>query len=293
MKASLLKIFISITLAGISVSTFATDPIRFEKRCEDDSLNSSSAFGRNDWAKKCQYISHRTWDFNINDDFGNRRGRPFYPSFYQPNNFDNWFKAPTTGTAKCGRGAGDKYTKILTCLASCYTPDQKLLFPEGELTIYDAFSRQVKKIVTLADAASLDSLQYTTRPVAAYSESVRDVLHEILVIKTQNGGQLKVTPNHPLLISSGHMKNAEDLKAGDALISQNGTFDPIKSIESTEFFGKVYNVRPNSSSEEGVSLNGQIVIAQGFLSGSMYYQNTGAYHVNRLVLRDNLPEDLL
>ncbi|MBU2712995.1 Hint domain-containing protein, partial [Zooshikella harenae] len=284
---------ISITLVGVSIPTFATDPIRFEKRCEDDSLSPSAAFGRNDWAQKCKYISHRTWDFNVNDDYGNRRGRPFYPSFYEPNNFDHWFKAPTTKSANCGRGAGDKHTKILTCLSSCYTPDQKLLFPEGELTIYDAFSRQVKKIVTLDDAASLNNLQYTTRPVNAYSESVRDVLHEILVIKTQNGGQLKVTPNHPLLVSSGHMRNAENLKVGDSLISQNGTFDSIVSIKSTEFFGKVYNVRPDSSGENGVSLNGQIVIAQGFLSGSMYYQNTGAYHVNRLVLRDNLPEDLL
>ncbi|MDE1462013.1 Hint domain-containing protein [Spartinivicinus poritis] len=293
MKVSLLKIFLPVALIGISSSVFATDPIRFEKRCEDDSLNSSAAFGRNDWAKKCKYISHRTWDFNINDDFGKRRGRPFYPSFYQPNNFDNWFKAPTAGSAKCGRGAGDKYTKILTCLASCYTPDQKLLFSEGELTIYDAFSRQVKKIVTLDDSASLNNLQYTVRPVDAYSESVRDVLHEILVIKTQSGGQLKVTPNHPLLVSSGHMRNAEDLKIGDSLISQNGSYDPVVSIKNTNFFGKVYNVRPDSSSEDGVSLNGQIVIAQGFLSGSMYYQNTGVYHVNRLVLRDNLPEELL
>lgn len=292
MKQPLIKTIISIALASISLTALATDPVRLEKRCEDDSINSAAGFGRNDWAKKCNYITNRTWDFNVNDDFGKRRGRPFYPSFYKPSNFDDWFKAPTVATAKCGRGAGDQYTAVLTCLASCYTPDQKLLFSEGELTIYDAFSRRVQKIVTLDDAASLNHLFYTTRDVDAYSESIRDVLHKILVIKTKNGGQLKVTPNHPLLVSTGHMRNAEDLNVGDALIAQDGSFDPVASIDNVEFFGKVYNVRPDSTSDKGVSLNGQIVVAQGFLSGSMYYQNTGAYHANRLVLRDSLPEVL-
>ena len=283
-----------VTLAFSAITAFpalATDPVRIEQRCEDDSLTIAMAIGRNDWSKKCEHISHRTWDYNMNDDYGKQRARPFYPSYYVPNDFDDWWRAPTKKTTACSRPA--KFSAMIHCRASCYTPDQKLLFPEGELTIFDAFTRRVSKIVTLDDAASLDNLVYTTRPVDAYSESVRDVLHEILVVKTETGGELKVTPNHPLMVSTGHMRTADNMSVGDELIAEDGSFDSITSIESIEFYGKVYNVRPDSFGEEGVSLNGQIVVAQGYLSGSMYYQNTGANHVNRLILRDSLPEELL
>ncbi|MBQ4811730.1 cell surface protein [Pseudoalteromonas luteoviolacea] len=288
MKVKLLAA--SAALILVSDFAFALDPVRIEQRCEDDSINTTQGVGRNDWALQCKYISARTYDYNINDDWGNRRSRVYYPSFYKPGNFDSWYRAPVVKGATCNRGA---YTAMITCLSSCYTPDQKLLFAEGELAIYDAFSRRVSRIVTLDDDANLDNISYTVRNVDAYSESVRDVVHRILEIKTQNGGSLKVTLNHPLILSSGHMKNAEDIQVGDALIAENGEFDEITSIEEVEFFGKVYNVRPDSDSENGVILNGQIVVAQGFLSGSMYYQNTGANHVNRLLLRDSLPNDLI
>ncbi|TMO04007.1 Hint domain-containing protein [Pseudoalteromonas sp. S558] len=288
MKIKLLATTALLVLA--SDMAFALDPVRIEQRCEDDSISTAQGLGRNEWAKKCTHISPRTYDYNVFDDWGNQRSRVYYPSFYKPNNFDDWFRAPTAKAGSCNLGV---HTAMISCLSSCYTPDQKLLFAEGELAIYDAFSRRVSRIVTLSDDAELDNIAYTVRNVDAYSESVKDVIHRILEIKTRDGGSLKVTLNHPLLISTGHMKNAEDIHIGDSLITESGDFDEILSIEEVEFYGKVYNVRPDSDGADGVSLNGQIVVAQGFLSGSMYYQNTGANHVNRLLLRDSLPDDLI
>ncbi|KZN41274.1 hypothetical protein N482_20665 [Pseudoalteromonas luteoviolacea NCIMB 1942] len=177
---------------------------------------------------KCKYISNRTYDYNINDDWGNQRSRVYYPSFYKPGNFNDWWRAPTSKAPAC---TNNGYTGIIHCLSSCYTPDQKLLFAEGELAIFDAFTRRVSRIVTLSDDATLDSLAHTVRDVDAYSESVRDVEHGILHIKTASGGSIKVTLNHPLLISSGHLKNAEDIKVGDALIAENGDFDQIRCLD--------------------------------------------------------------
>jgi hypothetical protein len=37
----------------------------------------------------------------------------------------------------------------------------------------------------------------------------------------------------------------------------------------------------------------QIVVAQGYLSGSAYYQNDGVNYLNRQILRRNIPESLL
>lgn len=266
---------------------------RVEARCEEDSIDTPKSLQRNAWAKRCGYISRRTWDFNVHDDDGSIRARPFYPSFSKKGDFDDWWKAPVVESAKCGLGPNNVYSFITNCRASCFTPDQEILFEEGSLTIFDAFSKRATNIVTLSDSATIDSLEYTIRPVEEYTESIRNVEHDILVIKTETGGQLKVTPNHPLLVSTGHMKLAEDLKKGDSLIHKSGNFDQIDSIELVKFYGKVYNVKPNSRDEKGtVKLNGQVIVAQGYLSGSIYYQNSGANFVNRLVLRDTIPSNL-
>ena len=133
------KTFLLLLLVAIGESSFAQSTVRIEARCEEDSIDATAGRGRNNWAKECNYISARTWDFNVNDDHGAPRGRPYYPSFSNPENFDDWWKAPVTEGESCSRGPSDKYTNIISCLASCYTPDQKLLFEQGELTIFDAF----------------------------------------------------------------------------------------------------------------------------------------------------------
>ncbi|WP_018692014.1 Hint domain-containing protein [Algicola sagamiensis] len=289
-------LFLSSVCAALLAATAPAEAggARLLKRCEEDSLSNAQGHQRNDWAYKCKHYSKRTWEYNRLDDNDNVRTRPYYPTYVNPKNFDDWWRAPKDKNAACSYGPGNKYTEFNFCLASCYTPDQKILFADGEMAIFDAVTKRVSKIVTLDDQSTLHSLGYQVRDVDAYSESIRDVLHTILVLKTQSGGELKVTENHPLLVSTGHMRNAEDIHVGDKLIAENGSFDTIVSIEPIKYYGKVYNVKPNSNNENGVtSLNGQIVIAQGYLSGSFYYQNTGAHHVNRLVLRDRIPDNLI
>ncbi|KAF7764334.1 hypothetical protein PCIT_b0306 [Pseudoalteromonas citrea] len=287
-----LKLIVLSTAVTVLTSIAAqAQVVGVNKRCETDSLNVSQATGRNNWAKACGVISPRTHDFYVTDDYGRPRARPIYPTFIKGWDHTQGWIAPTTANASCNVPAG--YFPNVTCQASCYTPDQKLLFAEGELAIFDAFTRKVSKIVTLDDDASLDNITYTVRDLKAYSESLVEVVHDILVVKTKSGGSLKVTPNHPLLLSTGQMRNAEDIQIGDSLIAESGEFDEITAIEEIEFFGKVYNVEPNSNGEHEVILNGQIVVAQGFLSGSMYYQNTGFNHVNKYLLRDTLPDDLI
>ncbi|AUI87527.1 hypothetical protein BS333_13995 [Vibrio azureus] len=86
-------------------------------RCDDDSLTPSEAIQRNQWARKCRYISRRDYDYNVYDDNDAIRARPIYPSFSNPNNFDDWFKAPKIQNAPCDMR---HYTKKLYCVSSAY-----------------------------------------------------------------------------------------------------------------------------------------------------------------------------
>ena len=178
---------ILLLAAALSSSlSMAQSTIRIEHRCEEDSIGVTEGRGRNNWAKKCAHISHRVWDFNMYDDAGKLRGRPYYPSFANPGNFDDWWRAPWDVKQPCFESLVSKYSNIITCLASCYTPDQKVLFSDGDLAIGAAFQQKKNGIVTLADDAGLDDLRFTVRDLYSYSESRRDVDHVILQIETES-----------------------------------------------------------------------------------------------------------
>lgn len=109
--------------------------------------------------------------------------------------------------------------------------------------------------------------------VGAYSRSWQDSLEIIRVIKTASGALLKVTLNHPLLLESGVLIEARDLQIGDHLIKVSGVLDPVVSIQDSEYFGRVYNIAPNSTDPTE-----NIIVAEGFLIGSAGYQYTEELH---------------
>ncbi len=78
------------------------------------------------------------------------------------------------------------------------------------------------------------------------------------------------------------MVAAETLKAGDSLMTAEGKADAITSIETVDYFGKVYNIDMGNEVIED-----NIIVAQGFLSGTVYFQNEGLENLNRLILRNS------
>jgi hypothetical protein len=95
--------------------------------------------------------------------------------------------------------------------------------------------------------------------------------------------ELRITPNHPLLSNDGNVRQASEFKVGDLLVRADGTSDQIVSIEKEKYFGKVYNLDPNSK-----SLLGKLILAEGYVNGSSYYQNQELSKLNRILLRENL-----
>ncbi|MFE8602494.1 hypothetical protein [Archangium violaceum] len=69
---------------------------------------------------------------------------------------------------------------------------------------------------------------------------------------------------------------AQTLKVGDALLKADGTQDPIVDIQRTQYFGKVYNLRPDSSARIS-----NVLVAKGYLVGSSLFQNDEVGYFNR------------
>ncbi|MEI6805407.1 MAG: Hint domain-containing protein [Myxococcaceae bacterium] len=224
------------------------------ERCTEQNLNPKDAEIRNQWAKRCFPKQKEYFDF-----FSHKKPTR-YALVWSPK-AKSW-KGPLDKNAACS----DWELKTF-CVASCYTPDQKILFASGELAIGAAFEQNENVLMVLQEGSSLEHPVLKPMPVKAYSRSWQDAHEIIRVIKTQSGGQLKVTENHPILLSSGIMIEARDLEEGDLLVKQDGQRDPVVSIENIDYYGRVFNLTPASSNPTE-----NIIVAQGFLIGSGAYQ---------------------
>jgi hypothetical protein len=174
------------------------------------------------------------------------------------------------------------------CESACYAPDQKLLFSTGDVTITDALDARREDLMTLTPDSTLDHLQLQQNRTYSYTRETRDAEHVIYVITAASGGQLRVTNEHPVINEEGRMVQAQTLKVGDALVKADGTPDRIVDIQKTTHFGKVYNISPATT-----DLVSNVLVAQGYLVGSVRYQNDEVGYINRVILYRGMPPELI
>lgn len=272
-------------------------------RCSHDSLSVSESLRRLDWMKACENKVPVIKTFfeiiggadqlsmYLNDTsstlYGKARPRPLYVTFSDKDN-KPWIAPKTFDTKTQPNCTVPDSAKIFgICTSSCYTPDQKLLFnvagKQQYIPIIDAINQKQESIITLAPDSVLEKLIFSQAPIAHFVSELVDTNHKVLIFNTNSGGRLSVTFNHPLVASDGVIRDASDFKLGDQLIKADGTFDEITKIEEMIYPGKVHNVLPY-----GESTMGNIIIAEGFLSGSAYFQNDGVNYMNQKILRNNL-----
>jgi len=238
--------------------------------------------------------------------------RPQYPTFGNSSNINaatQIFTPPMTCTAAdvctvnnpndCGLysdAAGTvPYNASVTgffvngyCVSSCYLPDQQIAFDGGNEGILAAMNELRTGVKTLTPTSTLDSIKTRTDEVASYTHDIHEAKQVIFTITTKSGGQLKVTDKHPILVGEGRIVQAQSIKVGNQLIKPDGTRDAVISVAQTDYFGKVYNIKPASTNRVA-----NILIAQGFLVGSSRYQNDDVDLINRIILGHGIPENVI
>ena len=228
--------------------------------------------------------------------------RPTYPTF--GNNLDinvatQIFPNPNYSLLDCGLYADKLATTPVDtsvtgfyvngyCTASCYTPDQQISFASGDAPILDALTKLRDDVKTLTPSSTLEKIGFKTDHVSTYTRETHDTTHVIFDIRTESGGELKVTDKHPVLVDSGRIVEAQSLKAGQRLIKADGTRDRIVSVVKTSHFGKVYNLKPAATNRVA-----NILVAQGFLVGSSRYQNEDVDFMNRIILGRAVPKSVI
>lgn len=285
-------------------------------RCSQDSLSNKDAKGRYLWMMKCQNQIPILKEFidkfdDVELKKGNTRysidgsGRNLYPTFMvrKSNNCklvknrngkvqeqcekDKVWIAPKIESAECKVPEGTYVAAV--CLSSCATPEETIMAQakgKGRIEpvpFIQALTQNMKFVGTLHDEAHARRGELQKTRVDQWVTEMMDTEHVILVFKMKSGGVLKVTPNHPLLDSQGRMRLAEEFKEGEFLVKLGAEQDLILEIQKTPYFGKVYNVFVKSA-----DLLKNVVVTQGYLNGTAYFQNEGTKDLNRVIFRSRL-----
>lgn len=262
-----------LVVTGLSTSAAA----QLSARCSlDDQLtNETSAKGRNAWAKKCGYISASREAFLNSENeyqvFSNACAS--YPQVAAGSSCTQ--RVPDNSAEACIQGL----TKLGSCVTGCFTPTQHVDFAGQELTVPDAYAKGLKEVKALSPASQPSRLSFSSQPIHAYV--MGDTQEDIFLLKTREGRSVEVTAEHPMLLGDGTMVKARTLKAGDELLGADGKKLTLSDVTVFNFKGQVWNVRPKSKDKAE-----NIMSAEGFLTGSVRFQNEWAADDYRLSLRD-------
>jgi hypothetical protein len=240
-------------------------------RCQDDQLtNATDAMGRNAWAVNCNYISTAAQAFyNSDGDYvvftagcGHAGCSPF---------------VPITAGAACVTGLA----VLGSCKTGCYTPEQKVLFNGAYSGIQNAFESHKLTVTALTPGSTARDMSFADQPIQTYVAGA--TTEDIFVLKDKRGDTVQVTAQHPMVLADGTVVKANTLKKGDRLAKADGTSSRLTEVRTFSFTGTVWNVEPASRDKTE-----NILVGQGFLTGSVRFQNEWADEAFRLSRRDDL-----
>ena len=248
-----------------------TPPAHWLRCHEQDQLSNEQAKGRIAWAKKCSFFDGEDVEYHLK--------KERYPSFIHNNGN---FNAPTDPKDSC-----DGWKKgYIICEWGCYTPEQRVLFSGGYLPIGEAQSTETH-VSAMTLASTLKNPHFADQEIEAFISG--RTKETVLNLRTETGKSLRVTQNHPLVLGSGAVVKASQLRLEDSLIGLVDESDlslvqaeKLMSIQSEIYEGVVHNLEPVSTHK----LN-NIHVAEGLLNGSNRFQNEWSQKEFRIRMRVN------
>jgi hypothetical protein len=161
-------------------------------------------------------------------------------------------------------------TEIFTaCPCSCFSRGTRIMTwdstrgstwtPAGELG-------QGHRPLSLTNEAQLQSLAFQPRNLVYTTQGPEEP--DLYVIHTEGNRSLAVTQHHALLLESGRMVTAQNLREGDRLVDTEGRGVTVAQITREHSSDDVVNFLVESDSH-----NGHLVVAEGLIVGDLIWQN--------------------
>lgn len=240
----------------------------FEERCPEDQIGDRHmAHGRNAWSFRCGYVAAEGSVTALD-------AEGLYVTF------SNGI-APSDPNAPCIPGL----RRLGTCNLGCFAAGERLLFGGAMLPIEQAYARGVPTITTLQPGARPTQLLFAEQPLQSFVRGASS--SALVVIRVADGKAVRVTTNHPMVDEAGRIVRADRLTVGQKLLTRDGP-RAIVALESAPYVGEVWNVKPASTAAAA-----NVNIAEGFVTGSVRFQNQWADDADRLIRRMTIDVDQL
>lgn len=167
------------------------------------------------------------------------------------------------------------------CPCGCFEASTNILIQDesGEAVYKEVQNLKKTDLLVSMDAEStLSDMSFQGRDSYYVTRGPeKPALH---VFYLENGKKLALTQNHAILLPTGVVVTAKDLKEGDSLLSKDGETVKIEK-KTREFTSKdVYNFAIKGESE----LN-HFVVAEGIVVGDILWQNSYADLLFNVALR--------
>lgn len=177
-------------------------------------------------------------------------------------------------------------TKLHTwCPCGCFAPDTRLLGmnkssdePNWISVRQIVESPQEHQILSLTDEATISDLQSSPRSVRKTTRGPE--LKPLVFIQTSDAKELGLSEEHAILLASGEMVAAKNLKEGQKLVTSIGETPSITKITRHKIEEDVLNVLI-----DGDTNLSHIIFAEGLVVGDLAWQNSLQSELNAVAIR--------
>jgi|GEM_PF-4630101 len=170
------------------------------------------------------------------------------------------------------------------CFCGCFAPWTKITVAsngtESQMRIRNLLPQYDKiDLVTLDKGSTLDNLTKRTSMIQVAIWGPEDT--PLVVANTRAGAELALTTMHPVLVSTGNIVSAKDLKVGQSLVDNLGVADEIIAITHRRITEDTMNVMAT-----GTDLVSHLIFAENRIVGDIYVQNAAQSELDAVNLRE-------
>jgi len=171
------------------------------------------------------------------------------------------------------------------CPCGCFHPNTMIssIFKQNGrevdvAAVIVAKNRKEFDLVNLDATANFSNFSLSQAPITISTAGVEK--RPLVIITTGDNRSLSITEKHPVLLHSGRMVQALNLKKTDLLVSKDGSPVAIKKIVRKKFKGEVVNFATQADSK-----NGHVIFAEGLAVGDLYWQSGLEDELNQVFIR--------
>lgn len=177
---------------------------------------------------------------------------------------------------------------ISICPCGCFEVGTLITTGSNEVVPVEELTRQ-DSVIALSPDAAMNRLAFESQGISYVTSGEEDNDLYVLSVSSPASDQqatIGLTMHHGVLLATGEMTTAKDIKIGDRLVFANGEFGKVDRIDRKATSGKVYNFLTSASSDR-TDVFSHMVIANGLIVGDLSWQNTHEDLLRQVLIRES------